>query len=197
MAEVLGIIGSAITLAGVVLELTAFIKNLSAKVSDAPKTIQRQLVQVEQLVDIANLIERNPQLQTPLVSSILANCVHDAEALRALLTKLISPSTLRGYWKALPGITIKENRILALLKRLEEGKASLALCIASIDSYGQDTLNAKYITLTRTQENPKFYKLRDRIHQPRSRIHRERATRNQGYPQWRYYYPERATWNLR
>jgi hypothetical protein len=100
-------------------------KRYRTKVLDAPKTIQRQIAQIEQLVDIANLIQQSPSLQTPLLRSILANCVSDAEALRALLPKLIPAHNLRGYWKALPGVTTKENQILALLKRLDEGKTSL------------------------------------------------------------------------
>lgn len=134
MAEIVGTVASAVTLASVVLEVITFLRVLPAKILNAPETIRQQALSVEQLVSIAHLIDQNSRFQTPLLKSILGNCRHDAEALRAILAKLVTQSSLKKYWKSLPGVTTKESQIHGLLKKLEEGKTSLILCIASIDS---------------------------------------------------------------
>lgn len=134
--EVLGALAAASQLAEQSLQIAIFISNLYSKVRDAPESIRKQSVQLEQLIDIAKLIEHNPPLQTDLVGSILRNCVGEVEKLQEILTNISTAAgdgKVRKLWKALDGVA-KEKRILALLANLEREKSSLALCIKTIDS---------------------------------------------------------------
>jgi hypothetical protein len=118
------------------LKIAISISDLYSKVRDAPESIRKQSVQVEHLIDIAKLIERNPPLQTDLVESILRNCVGEAEKLLETLANISTAAgdgKVRKLWKALDAMA-KEKRILALLANLEREKSSLALCIKTIDS---------------------------------------------------------------
>ena len=118
------------------LKIGTFISDLYSKVRDAPESIRKQSVQVEQLINIAKLIEHNPSLQIDSVGSILRNCTGEAEKLKEILEN-ISTATgdgkARKLWKALDGVA-KEKRILALFANLEREKSSLALCIETIDA---------------------------------------------------------------
>jgi hypothetical protein len=134
--EVLGALAAASQLAEQSLNIAIFISKLYSKVRDAPESIRKQSVQLEQLIDIAKLIEHNPLLQTDLMGSILRNCVSEAEELQEILANISTAAgdgKIRELWKALDGVA-KEKRILALFANLEREKSSLALCIKTIDS---------------------------------------------------------------
>ena len=134
--EVLGALAAASQLTEQSLKIAIIISDLYLKVRDAPESIRKQSVQVEQLIDIAKLIKHNPPLQTALVKSILRNCVGEAEKLREILGKISTAAgdgRVKKLWKALDGVA-KEKRILALFAKLEQEKSSLALCIGTIDS---------------------------------------------------------------
>jgi hypothetical protein len=79
--DVLGALAAASQLAEQSLQIAIFISNLYSKVRDAPESIRKQSIQLEQLIDIAKLIEHNPPLQTELVGSVLRNCVGEVEKL--------------------------------------------------------------------------------------------------------------------
>ena len=134
--DVLGALAAASQLAEQSLQIAIFISNLYSKVRDAPESIRKQSVQLEQLIDIAKLIEHNPPLQTELVGSVLRNCVGEVEKLQEILASISTAAgdgKVRKLWKTLDGVA-KEKRILALLANLEREKSSLALCIKAIDS---------------------------------------------------------------
>src|SRR5271168_3074304 len=134
--EVLGALAAASQLTEQSLKIAIIISDLYLKVRDAPESIRKQSVQVEQLIDIAKLIKHNPPLQTALVESILHNCVSEAEKLQEILGKISTAAgdgRVKKLWKALDGVA-KEKRILALFAKLEQEKSSLALCIETIDS---------------------------------------------------------------
>lgn len=135
--EVLGALAAASQLTKQSLKIAIIISDLYLKVRDAPESIRKQSVQVEQLIDIAKLIKHNPPLQTALVESILRNCVGEAEKLQEILGKISTAAgdgRVKKLWKALDGVA-KEKRILALFAKLEQEKSSLALCIGTIDSW--------------------------------------------------------------
>jgi hypothetical protein len=136
MAEVFGAAASALALAGIAAEIANLIKNLTSTVLHMPGKVAQWNVQIEQLIDIAELIQGNACLQTPLLQSITSDCRKDAEKLRSLFASLDPLATSgvgKRYWKAISGIA-NEKRILDTFKKLEEDKSALALCIASIDS---------------------------------------------------------------
>jgi hypothetical protein len=138
-AEVLGILGglaAASQFAQQSLKVINFISDLDGKVRDAPESIRKQAVQVEQLVDIARLIEHNPSLQTDAIILILQSCQDEAQQLLNILWRVLAAAgdgKVKRLWKAVDGIT-REKKILEHLSKLEREKTSLALCIATIDS---------------------------------------------------------------
>jgi hypothetical protein len=134
--EVLGALAAASQLTEQGLKIISFISELYSKVCEAPESMRKQSVQVEQLIDIARLIEHNPPLQTDFVESILRRCVGEAAKLQEIMRKISTDAgdgRVRKLWKTLDGVT-KEKRILALFANLEREKSSLALCIGTIDS---------------------------------------------------------------
>lgn len=77
----MGALAAASQLAEHGLKITGAIYDLYRRVCDAPESIRQQSVQVEQLIDIAKLIKKNPSLQTDPVSSILRFCSNEARDL--------------------------------------------------------------------------------------------------------------------
>jgi hypothetical protein len=133
--QVLGALGSAVQLCDTCLKITTSATDLFSGVR-VPETIRKCIAEIEQLIKIARLIERNHSLQTPLIASVLSTCHGDADQLLDILKNNdIQPTAgkVTEYWKALEGAT-KEKRILALCERLQEKKSSLTLCIASVNS---------------------------------------------------------------
>lgn len=134
--EVLGAVAGAVQLAETCLKITTYAVDLFSRIRNAPETVRKRIVAVEQLVEIARLIENNPSLQTPLIASVLTRARADANQLFDILTKIDAQPTagkVVKYWKALEGVT-KEKRIMAICDGLQEIKASLTLNIASINS---------------------------------------------------------------
>jgi hypothetical protein len=134
--EVLGALASAVQLCDTCLKITTSATDLSSRVGGVPETIWKCIAEIEQLIEIARLIEHNHSLQTPLIASVLSTCHGDADQLLDILKNNdIQPTAgkVTKYWKALEGAT-KEKRILALCQRLQEKKSSLTLCIASVNS---------------------------------------------------------------
>jgi hypothetical protein len=134
--EILGAVASAVQLADTCMKIAICAIDLFSRVRDAPETIRKRIVAVEQLVEIARLIQHNPSLQTSLIASVLNRARADADQLFEILTKIdaqLTAGKVVKYWKALEGVT-KEKRILAMCDRLQENKASLTLYIASINS---------------------------------------------------------------
>lgn len=119
------------------LKITGAMYDLYKKVRDAPESIRQQSVQVEQLIDIAKLIERSPSLQTDSVSSILSSCSNEAKDLLNLLRKVTPARETHKpdqIWKALVAAS-KEKKIFACFAKLEQWKSTLALCIETIDRH--------------------------------------------------------------
>jgi hypothetical protein len=134
--EILGAFAAAAQLADAAIEIIQLISTFCKKVINAPRSIKARTIQVQQLIDIAQLIKRTPPLQTALIGSILKNCVKEAEDLRDVLSKLTVESDavrVEKYWKAVVGVA-KEKRILGILEKLEEERNALTLCIVSINS---------------------------------------------------------------
>jgi len=133
--EVLGAFASAVQLASTCLEITAFAIDLFSRVRGTPEAVKKRIAEIEQLIQITRLIEHNPSLQTTLIASVLSTCHGDAAQLLQILRKIDTQAPagkVVKYWKALEGV-IKERTILAICGRLQEKKASLTLCIASIN----------------------------------------------------------------
>jgi hypothetical protein len=134
--EILGAFAAAAQLADAAIEIIQLMSTFCRKIIDTPKSIETRAIQIQQLIDIAELIKRTPPLQTALMGSILNNCVKEAEDLRDVLIKLMADSDssrIEKYWKAIVGVA-KEKRILGILEKLEEERSALTLCIASINS---------------------------------------------------------------
>lgn len=134
--EILGAVACAVQLADTCLKITTFAADLFCRIRDGPKTIQKRLEEVKQLIEIARLIEHNPSLQTPEVASVLAGARANADLLFEILKKVDTQPTagkVAKYWKAIEGVT-KEKKILAICDDLLENKILLTLLIANINS---------------------------------------------------------------
>ena len=134
--EILGAVAAAIQLAQVGTKVIKLPFLLLSQFQDAPTSVQKRENQIQHLVAIARAIECSTALQTKLIESLLRRCSQEAKYLKALLTPLIAGSGMRKIarnWKAIAGV-MKEKRISATYKRLEEEKSALTLCIVSIDA---------------------------------------------------------------
>ena len=102
-----------------------------------PDFIRKQIVQVEQLVEIARLIEDNPSLQKKAyIASILESCGATAAKLLEILEKVAvkgEDGKVRKVQKAILSL-LKEKETLHFFNDLEREKSSLILCIQEIDS---------------------------------------------------------------
>lgn len=134
--EVLGALAAASQLVEQGLKIALFLSELYKKVQDAPESIRKQAVQIEQLVDICRLIESNRSLQTAAVASILRTCLLEVGNLQDILRKIsvaAHDGKAKQLWKAIDGAT-REKKINTLFGKIEQQKSSLTLCIQAIDS---------------------------------------------------------------
>jgi hypothetical protein len=118
------------------LKITRFLYELYGKANEATESIQKQTVKVEQLIDLAILVEQNPSLQTEAVASILGTCLRTTEQFQKTL-KRVSVTDNDGKWKKVSKIAsalFKEKEIIRLFDEIEKEKTSLVLCIQEIDS---------------------------------------------------------------
>ena len=139
MAEALGVLGAIAAASQITqqfIDIAKIITSLYSKIHDAPDSIRSQKLQVEQLVFITGLIERNTSLQTDWMASALTTCL---ETTRQLLDELSRISTsagdgrVRRVWKGLVGVIVEE-KLRGLFAQLEQRKSSLALYIGTIDA---------------------------------------------------------------
>jgi len=86
--EVLGAVASAVQLADACLKIATCAVDLFSRVRDVPETIRKRIVAVEQFVEIARLIERNPFLQILLIVSVLIRVYADTDQLFEILIKI-------------------------------------------------------------------------------------------------------------
>ncbi|KAL2072789.1 hypothetical protein VTL71DRAFT_12132 [Oculimacula yallundae] len=133
--EILGAVSAASSLfeqCGKVIKLAC---NIYSKYQN-PNEVKKQLVQIQQVLDLAVLIKGNPSLQTTEVESILNSCLADIHTFTIRLNKIKSnvfDTRLRKLKKSITAV-MQENDIKDLFANLERHKSSLSLCIGQIDS---------------------------------------------------------------
>ncbi|KAF4630008.1 hypothetical protein G7Y89_g8133 [Cudoniella acicularis] len=101
-----------------------------------PEEIRQHLVQIERIIDLARLVERNPALGTPSTESILKTCVTYTQEFQHTLQKIavgVADSRLIRLKKGYSAIA-KEKEITQLFANLEREKSSLLICISEIIS---------------------------------------------------------------
>ena len=134
--EILGAVASAAQLADICLRITESLSMLCSRVLNAPKSISQRRKHIQQLTEIARLIEHCPSLQINPVMSIVASISHQAQELNDILAKWtadVTDSKIKIHWASLI-IAFKEKRIQSICTKLEGEKNTLILCIAGIDS---------------------------------------------------------------
>ena len=131
MAEILGLLASATQLAQYTLKISAAISEIHGRVRGGPE-LRKHAAQIQQLLDTAIEIERNPQIHTPLVLRHLTSATDQAKAVLDLLEQLSADYTRgslsRRYYKAARGGK-SEKKIATSFRRLEQEKTSLIFCI--------------------------------------------------------------------
>lgn len=139
MADPVMIIGAAAAASQLLqqgVQMAKFICELYSKVQDAPESIRKQVMQIEQVTDLARLIVQNTSLHTASVASILSTCMRTAAQVQGILKKVSATTKdgqLKKVQKALTAV-MKEKEILSLFNNLEREKSSLTLCIHEIDT---------------------------------------------------------------
>jgi len=106
------------------------------KVDDAPARVRDQIQQVEEMVSIVGLVERNSALQVdPQISSILDRCLSRAKKIQDRL-KLVSIADRDGRMRKLKknvSAVFNEKEIAAMLEDLERWNGLLIIRIENVD----------------------------------------------------------------
>lgn len=118
------------------MRLTKALYQLYAKTRDAPELVQKQITQIEQLIDLSRLIIQNPSLQKDSVASVLSTCLKSAYEFQEVLRRISATEDDGRFEKARKAFSavMKEKDIAQSFDDLERGKSSLILCIQAIDS---------------------------------------------------------------
>lgn len=132
----LGAASSAAQLLAQGVQLARFLVELYTK-SQAPEFIQKQMAQVEQLVDIARLVQKNSSLQKDdSIALILGSCTRTATDFLNFLGRYVvtdEDGTVKKIQKVFTAM-LKEKEVTHFFDDLEREKSSLILCIQTIDS---------------------------------------------------------------
>ena len=118
------------------MKLATFLRGLYSQMKDAPESIRRQIIQIEQLLSLSRLFLQNLSLQKDSVASILGNCILRARELEVIL-KDLSVTGTDGRFKRLKKkfeTVMRQADIVALFDKLECDKSSLILSMQEIDS---------------------------------------------------------------
>ncbi|KAG4413526.1 hypothetical protein IFR04_013354 [Cadophora malorum] len=135
MAEILGIIASAAQLTQFSFKISASLTEICTRLNGAAD-LQKYLVQIKQLQDTTLLIQYNTELQSSIVKQQLESAITEAEYLESLLSCTLREYTqgnlARRIFNAAKGG--KESDIVSSLKRLEQEKTSLVICLTISNS---------------------------------------------------------------
>ena len=130
--EIVGLLASVSQLAGHALNIYSSISDIYHKIQNAPRVIQEHAGHIRQLINTAELICEHKLLQTDCINSQIISTLDQARLLSAILEKVkkdyLHGHLVRRYWKILKGD--REREILASLKRLEQERSALLLCIS-------------------------------------------------------------------
>jgi hypothetical protein len=116
--------------------LIKFIKDVCSKANEDHVSSQRQLVQVEQLIKLADLIKKTPSLHTDDLQKVVKACLARAEQLLVELKKLSIKETSgkRQIISIAFKTVMKLDKIAGQFAALEQQKSLLALYVQNIDS---------------------------------------------------------------
>ena len=105
------------------------------KFKEAPETVRRQSLHVEQIRSVCELVKQNPALQTTQIGDILKECLKKLLEIKNEVDKLrpAGVSSAEKLWKAFLAAT-KDKKFEKLFADFEKLKTSLVLCIVEIDS---------------------------------------------------------------
>jgi len=135
MAEILGVIASAAQLTQFSFKISASLTEICTRLNGAAD-LQKYLVQIKQLQDTTLLIQYNTELQSSIVKQQLESAITEAEYLESLLSCTLREYTqgnlARRIFNAAKGG--KESDIVSSLKRLEQEKTSLVICLTISNS---------------------------------------------------------------
>ena len=130
--EVVGLLASVSQLAGHALNIYSSIADIYHKIQNAPRVIQEHAAHIRQLIHTAELICEHKLLQTDCINSQIISTLDQARLLSAVLEKVkrdyLRGHLVRRYWKIIIGD--REREILASLRRLEQERSALLLCIS-------------------------------------------------------------------
>jgi hypothetical protein len=151
--EAFGAVASAAQLAAICIQITESLIVFYSKLVDAPKSITRRKEHITQLMEIAQLIQRSPALQTTLTTSILASINKEAQDLQDILTRATPMKGRLNRSMKLVGYTFREKQIQSIWTRLEGDKTILLLGLSCIDSTLMQSIGHELTKLRDSTEN--------------------------------------------
>lgn len=118
------------------LDISKFLWELYSRGQEAPEVIRRHIAEVDQLTELAKLIQQNPSLNHASIASVLDSCLSVTQPFQAMLQEL-STSGQDGRFVRLQKavlVVLKEKEIDRFFEQLERAKSSLIISIQRIDS---------------------------------------------------------------
>lgn len=166
--EVLGVLASISQLLEYGLKIANCISEAYGRIEGAQSRFQRYSSQLQQLTDLARLIQQNKDLHISVVHTQIISTVTQAKSLlytiQTATTDYTQGSCNKRYWKATRGS--KETQISLGFQELEQEKSSLILCInvvqadtISVISSNVDTMNKNVATLIKSKDSQKVCQL--------------------------------------
>ncbi|KAI9684109.1 MAG: hypothetical protein M1829_003379 [Trizodia sp. TS-e1964] len=160
--EVLGALAGASQLIEQSIKIISLISKICAAVRDAPESIRKLEVQLNQLLHITKVIKDNASLKSDNITAVLLSCQQEANVLLDTLDELLvaaGDGKAKKLWKSVVGVR-KETKILGHLEALERHKTSLALAIHTIDSALLSTVQFD-LDKVKTSINESSFDIRD------------------------------------
>jgi hypothetical protein len=131
----IGAVAACTQLVAQLCSIIQFFSELRGQLKDASRTTRSRASHLQQLLSVAQAIEKTKSLQTPEIYRGLQSCVQVTLELDELL-KAYSIGEKGKLRSALQSWNMvrKENKVHALLDKIEKEKSFLMLCIHQVDA---------------------------------------------------------------
>ena len=147
--EAIGALASISQLLEYGIKITSSVTEACKRIKGAKNRLQYYNSQIQQLTDIALLIQGNEQFQIPVVCAQVDSTVIQAKSLlytiQIATADYTEGSRNKRYWKAVRAT--KESQISAGFERLEQEKGALILCISVMQASAISDISSNVETM--------------------------------------------------
>ena len=130
--EGLAAMAAAAQVAGYGCMIALAITEMTDRLRETPQRFERYTLKLNQLRTLAQQIQDNPNLRTPVVHSYLCATLQEAEATKHILDVFLTSSRKRRYWAVISGRP--HRKIIDHLDSLHHTVTELNLCISSMNT---------------------------------------------------------------